>query len=655
MKELFRGASLEDCLEFASCKLNIPKNELQYKVVKEKKLLFRKRVVIEVSFGDEDQSNVNSVVEKDIVKTNEKDGTIKLKNGEVIVKDPIEDGNPAVIYKGNNICIFVDGDEVKDKCEVFSKNKIEITFEENEPKRQMNIYVSDDGMKAYAEIKYVPKNVYKLKDKDESNKVNFEGEIIQSIKPPMYTVNEIKNELSDNKVIYGIMEENLKEVVKGNERVVVACGKETVDGQDDVIESKFETSVVLKEDTVGNVDFKSIGTINAVKKGDIIAVRHEGISGQNGFDVTGKVLKCKPGKQIKLKVGNGCMLKDENTVEASMNGKPSIKSNMYYVYQVHEVNGNVDISTGNINFIGDVIIHGSLKEGMKVECGNDLIVGKEVERSSLNAKGDISIGQTVVSSQICGGGDSVKKINAVEHLSKFNKNMEQLVGVVKEIKDYDLLGKSKKDGEIIKILLESKFKGLIKLGINVIVDMNVESDDYEEDKGEEDKIVKFIKTKLIGMGPISIKSYLELNELMDIIEDKIEKLKDTMALPVKVALSYCQDSNIQSSGDIIIRGRGEYVSQIAANGSIEFLQEKSVARGGILKAKNEIKCKIVGSVAGVSTKLQVESNDGHIWADVAYHNTVFKIGSKEIILDSPSKNVHVYLKEGNIVVDKFVL
>ncbi|ADK14006.1 DUF342 domain-containing protein [Clostridium ljungdahlii] len=650
MKELFHGTSLEECLESASCKLNMPKDKLQYKIVKKSKLLFRKKVIIEVSFGEEDQSNVNSVTEKEIVKTNEKDGTIKLENGKIIVKDPIEDGKPAVIHRGHNISIFVDGAEVKDKCEVFSKNKIEIVFEEDEPKRQMNIYLSDDRMKAYAEVKYISKNVYKLKDKDESHKVNFEGEIIQSIKPPMYTVNEIKNELSNNKVIYGIMEENLKEVVNGDKKLVVACGKEAVNGEDDFLENKFETSVVLKEDTIGNIDFKSIGTINVVKKGDIIAIKHNGTLGKDGFDVTGKVLKCKPIKQIKIKVGDGCVLKDENTVEASIDGKPSIKSNTYYVHQVHEINGDVDISTGNINFIGDIIIHGNVKEGMKVECGNDLIVEKEVERASLNAKGDISIGQTVVSSQICGGGDSVKKIKAMEHLSKFNKNMEQLVGAVKEIKDYNLLGKSKKDGEIIKILLESKFKKLIKLGINVIADLNVESDDYQEDK-----IVRFIKTKLIGMGPISIKSYSELNELMKIIEDKIEELKDTRALPVKVVLSYCQDSNIQSSGDIIIKGRGEYISQIDANGSIEFLQEKSVARGGILKAENEIKCKIVGSVAGVSTKLQVESKGGNIWADVAYHNTVFKVENKEIVLDSPSKDVHVYLKEGDIVVDKFVL
>lgn len=650
MKELFHGVSLEECLESASHKLNIPKDKLRYSIVKKNKVFFRKRITIEVSFGGKDQNNINSVMENNTVKTDERDGTVKLENGKIIVRDPMEGGKPAVIYKGDNTSIFVDGVEVKNQCDVFSKSKIEIVFEEDEPKRKIDIYVSDDKMKAYVEVKYMCKNVYKLKDKDESNKVNFEGEIVQSIKPPMYTVDEIRHELSNNKVIYGIMEENLKNAVKSNKKIVAACGKKAIDGKDDFVENKFETSIVLKEDTGGNVDFKSIGNINVVKKGDIIAVRRKGTSGEDGFDVTGKVLKCKPAKQVKLKAGNGCILKDEDTAQAAIDGKPSIKNGVYYVYQVHEVNGDVDISTGNISFIGDVVIHGSIREGMKVECGNDLIVDKEVERANLNAKGNITIGQTIVGSQMCGGGGDVNKIKTVEHLSKFNESMEQLVKAVKEIKDYNLLGKSKKDGEIIKILLESKFKKLIKIGINIIADLSIESNDCEEDK-----IVKFIRTRLIGMGPISIKSYSELNEMMNVVKQKIEKLKNDIALPVKVILSYCQDSSVQSSGDIIIKGRGEYVSKISANGSIEFLQEKSVARGGTLKAKDEIKCKIVGSVAGVSTKLQVENENGHIWADVAYHNTAFKIGNKEIILDSPSKDVHVYLKEGDIVVDKFVL
>ncbi|MHC6179268.1 DUF342 domain-containing protein [Clostridium sp. JNZ X4-2] len=649
MKKIFQGISLEDCLKSASYELNKPEDKLKYRILKKQKSFFKKKTVIEV-FWEDGGKNPAPVPDKDNnLKINENNGTVKVLKGSIIVKDPAAGGKPAVIYKSNNMSIFIDGVEVQNKCEVFAGSDIRTVFAENDPKRELNIYVSDDKMKVYAEIRYTPKNEYALRDMEESEKLSLKTQILKSISPAKYTVEEIKEELSNNKVVYGIIEENLKKVVEISEKLLVARGKEPVNGQDDLIESKFKTFADLKEDLGGNVDFKSIGAVNSVKKGDIIAVRHEGTQGESGYDVNGRILKHKKGKRLKLKAGAGCTIKNENTVEAAIDGKPSVKGNTFYVHQVHEISGDVDLSTGNIRFMGDIVIHGSVKEGMKVECGNDLVINKEVERASINAVGNISVGGSVVASRICGGGNNVEKINALEHLEKLNKNLAKLINVIKEIKDYNLLGRDKKDGEIIKVLLESKFKVILKLSINVMADLNMQDN---ESQGNE--IIDLIRTKLMGMGPIGIKNYLELNELIDKVKDKIEDFKNTLALPVNVNISYCQDSDIKSSGDITMTGKGEYISNITGNGIIEFLNRGSVARGGILKSKTGIKCKIVGSTAGVSTILQVGSN-GHIWADVAYHNTVFKVGSKEMILDSPGKNVHAYLKEGLIVVDKFVL
>ncbi|MFL0197073.1 DUF342 domain-containing protein [Clostridium sp. WILCCON 0269] len=650
MKKLFRGTSLENCLQLARCELKVPEDkELNYKILEDKKLFFRKRVVIEVLFEDEIQGQTNF---KEDYKINKNEGTVKVVGGKLIVKDPLEGGKPAVIRKGKNMSFFIDGVLVEKGCEVFSSSNIVVNFEQNEPKRQMDIYVSDDSMEAYVKVTYIPENVYALGDSKEGHMINLDAVIVKTINPPKYTAEDIKNELSNNKIIYGIIEENLENTIKINKKVLVAKGKKPVDGQDDFIDVKFQNSVDFKQDKKGNVDFKSIGTINAVKKGDIIAEIHKGYEGENGFDVRGKLLKCKKGNAKKLKAGKGCIIKAENTVEAVVDGKPFIKNGVFHVHPVHEINKDVDLSTGNIKFTGDVVVQGNIREGMEVECGDNLIVYKEVERSKVKANGDILIKGSIVGSDIYGGGDCVDKIKSLDYLAEFNKNLEELIKAVKEIKTYDLLGENRKDGEIIKVLLENKFKVLVKLGVNIITDLNMESDECEENTEKE--IVEIIRTKLMGIGPISITNYLELEDLNDKVKYKIQYLKNSLALPVDVTISYCQDSHIESSGNIIITGEGEYVSEITANGSIEFLQEKSVARGGVLKAKKAIKCKIVGSMAGVSTILQVE-NEGHIWADAAYHNTVFKVGKRKVMLDSPSKDVHVYIENNNIIVDKFLL
>jgi uncharacterized protein len=159
-----------------------------------------------------------------------------------------------------------------------------------------------------------------------------------------------------------------------------------------------------------------------------------------------------------------------------------------------------------------------------------------------------------------------------------------------------------------------------------------------------DELVFIIKNRILHLGPLNIRNYEELNDTVTIIDDKITQLSMNLTLPVDVVLDYCQDSIIKSSGNIIFTGKGQYVSQLEASDSILFQKEKSIARGGVIKAGKEIKCQVVGGPGGVATKLIVEYN-GHIWAEVAYPNTRFLIGTREYILDSPSKSVHVFIDE----------
>lgn len=644
MKTEFHGNSLENCIKAAVRELNIKEEDLKYRIVDNGKGFFKKKFSIQVE----------TYSGRGKEKADKSNGTIKAVNGNIIVKDPLNGGKPAVIEKSGNMKLMIDGTEVSGGKEVFKSNEIKVIFEESGAERQLNVYVSDDKMEAYADIIYKPRILYKLKDEEEEKgKLILMPVVSQKIYPPRYTEENIKEELSKNNVVYGIIEENLQKLIESNnKKMLVAKGKKVVNDEDDFVDIKFETTSSYKQDEIGNIDFKSIGLVNSVKKNQVIAVRHYGKNGSDGFNVMGNVIKHKKGKKVRLKAGAGCVMKDENTVVAAIDGKPSCRGAVFYVNQVHELNDDVDLKTGNICFLGDITVHGSIKEGMAVDCGNNLLVDRNVEKSKLNARGNIVIKGNIVGSKICGGGEDVRKIKSVEHLENFCRSMRDMVDAVNEIKTYNLFGQGRRDGEIIKILMENKFKNIIKFCINIISDLNMQSE--IDNNQEADKLVSLIRSKLIGMAPVNIADYSELDEIIELADSRMKEIKNELKLPVKVVIAYCQDSTIDSSGDIIITDRGEYISNITANSSIEFLQEKSVARGGYLKAKDKVKCRIVGSVAGVKTKIEVERG-GNIWADIAYHNTSFKVGTREYVLDSPSKNVHAYLKDGNIVVDKLVL
>ncbi|MCT8976154.1 FapA family protein [Clostridium sp. CX1] len=657
MKKVYGAATVEMCIEKACEDLGISRENLDYKVIEEKKSLFRKKALIEVEVPEENIGlEADSVLEED-GNFKKEDGTVTIADGKIIVKNPEEDGKAAEVLVADNLKVVINGEGVKGRREVYENDNIEVFFQENKASRELKISLSENYTEAYATIIYEPQNIYKLKDKRENKLVTLEPETVSQINPPKYNIREVKEELSNNNVVYGIIEENLKQCVENScKEFLVAQGQQVKNGQDDAIEIKFKMETDLKkleEDKVGNIDFKSIGSVEAVHKGDVIAVRHIGEEGQDGYDITGKVKKHKVGKKLKLKVGEGCILVDENTIAAAIDGKPCVKNNTFYVYQLHEVRSDVDLKTGNIKFIGDVIVYGSVQEGMEIQCGNALNIEKDVERAKIKANGNIEIKGNVIASKVFAGGEDVKKIKSLNDLRALKDGLNALMQAVEEIKKFNLLGVDRKDGEIVKILIENKFKMLPKLCISVISDIRLLDDSISN--SDSNNLIDLIKGKLLGISPITIKHYSELDLILNYIDEIITILSATLALPVNVKVAYCQDCSINSSGDIFITGRGEYISDITANGSIYFTEEKSVARGGVLKAKKEIKCRTVGSTAGVATKLQVEK-EGHIWVDVAYQNTIIVVGPRELVLDAPSKNVHGYLDSSDdIVVDRLKL
>lgn len=645
-KKMFTAKTLEDCLYMAASQLQMKKEDLKYEVIESKKGFFNKKVSISVEI----EEAINIIEEK---KEN-KNGTIKVVGGKIVVTNPKEGGKPASIKPSKEFRILVDGKEIKSRTEVIEDSSIELIFDEKIAERRLNISISPDNMKAYMSIKYIPQNIYELKDAEEANELNAEIKVKDQIFPDYYTKDEVLKQLTSSGIRYGVKEEALAKLAEQTEfdNILIAEGIEATESIDDNIEINFnaeENGKEFVEDNKGRIDYKSIGHVESIKKGEILAVRKEGKEGQNGIDVKGGVKKHKPAKKVQLKAGEGCELKDENTIVASIEGKPSYKGNTFSVHQVHIIEKDVELKTGNIDFVGDIVIYGSVKEGMKVTSGHDLIVNKNVESAVIDSKGDLQILGNIINSNVNAGGTDINKLNKLKSLEKLHSTLSELIVTVDHIKKFNLLGKEVHDGEVIKVLIENKFKNLTQICVDYTASVS------QEDTFEEKKLSSAIKERLIGFAPLSIKSSDELTFLMEQVELMKAKLSGSLAVPVNVKISYCQDSIINSSGNIIVIGKGEYVSQLTAYENIEFVSPGSLVRGGVIKARNEIKCKHVGSEGGVSTKLIVEAK-GNIWVDVAYQNTCFIVGGMEYTLETASKDVHAYLNnEGELVVDKFIL
>jgi len=591
---------------------------------------------------------------------NKNNGVIKVKSGVIVVTDAKDDGQPAVILSSKAVKLIVDGEEVKSRREVYESSIIEYILEESQAKRKIDITLSQDKFEAYISITYTPQYIYGIEDKEESSELLLESVLKEKIFPEPYSIKEITEELSSQGIIYGIVKEALEECRNENgvKNLLIAKGEKTVDEINETLEVKFSVDKNFFEDGKGNIDFKSIGSIEAVEKGDILVTKHKGEKGKDGIRVTGEICKYIISKKVKMKIGSGCSLKDEDTIIASITGKPCIKNNTFYVYPVHEMNHDVDIKSGNIKFPGDIEINGNVSDGMRVEAGNSLKISGNVERATLVSKGFMSVKGNVISSNLSVGGEDVFKLKQIKNITSLLAIITDLVENVEQIKKFNLLGYNTSDGQIIKVLIETKYKLLPGLCLSIITGIALDKRENSEQlklQAENGKVIELIKGKLIGLGPISIKNYGELDEIIDLLMNKKEHITKLLQMPANAELSYIQDSNISCSGNIIITGKGSLVSNIKANDKVVFTQENSIIRGGIISTQDEIKCKIVGGEGGILTKLNVGST-GHIYVTIAYENTQFNVGGIEYNLEDRSKGIHAYINDDKeLVVDKLKL
>jgi uncharacterized protein (DUF342 family) len=220
-----------------------------------------------------------------------------------------------------------------------------------------------------------------------------------SFNPPdngrMLTLDEVLGELSKNGVIYGINKTNLETVVKYpvfNEMICVAEGTQPVNGHNGKVEFSFdinrESRPTILED--GRVDFRELNLIQSAEKGQVLCTLIPPVPGVPGKTVYGTDLPALDGKPVPMPKGRNVVVSDDGaTLLANISGQISYIDGKVSVFATYEVQADVDNSTGNINFIGNVSVRGNVLSGFVIEAGGNVEVLGVVEGAVIKAGGDI--------------------------------------------------------------------------------------------------------------------------------------------------------------------------------------------------------------------------------------------------------------------------
>lgn len=228
-----------------------------------------------------------------------------------------------------------------------------------------------------------------------------------TVTPPSLSGAEVSAEqiirnLEIQGVVAGIEDDKITEFVDNpvyNVPCEVAAAIKPQDGRDAYMVYHFETDPTklrIKESKSGNVNFKELNQIQNVVKGQPLAQKMPPERGKAGKTLTGRYLEAKNGKDIRIPLGKNVEIdKDGVTIIASENGRVVFESERINVEPVLELDA-VNIKTGNIDFLGTVIVKGNVEDGYDVKASGNIEVGGTVGQSHLKTEnGDIIVSQGI--------------------------------------------------------------------------------------------------------------------------------------------------------------------------------------------------------------------------------------------------------------------
>lgn len=290
----------------------------------------------------------------------------------------------------------------------------------------IEMFLSEDGCQVFVKLR------------DNSRKVTRE---------------EVVRCLEDISVTTGIMYDAIDAMLAKNKigvaYPVAECTK-AVDGRDGWFEFLFETDVDTKPKILqdGSVDYSAYGEVPSVEEGEKIAVYHPAIPGEDSVNYRGETIVAYKGKELARLKGKGFYVsEDGRSYFAKTAGRAMYQKERLTVENELVIEGDVSLSTGDINFSNDIHIRGNVLTGVVVATAKgSIVVDGYVEASELYAGKDVVLKNGMQGNGkgkiIAGGSVSGKFFEQVHIEAKEDVRANAIMNsYVKAVRDVEVSGK----------------------------------------------------------------------------------------------------------------------------------------------------------------------------------------------------------------------
>ena len=244
----------------------------------------------------------------------------------------------------------------------------------------MELTVSEDEMEAFADF-YPPSEGMKPLSPDEALEI-----------------------LNQRNIVYGINWEEIQNAVftcntehRPVEHVLIAEGKPPTREIPPHygIEESLLREVEKPDAEARRIDYRKISPFVLVKKGTLLARMLPGRKGEFGSTVFGKFIPYGTEKTPQLQPGQNTTREGE-TIIAARDGRFELQGDEFFVNEVLQITSDVDYSTGNVNFPGDVILQGQIKDGFTIEAGGTIYCAQTMDASEVIGKKDLIVKQGII-------------------------------------------------------------------------------------------------------------------------------------------------------------------------------------------------------------------------------------------------------------------
>mgnify|MGYP000518632527 CR=1 FL=1 len=244
----------------------------------------------------------------------------------------------------------------------------------------------------------------------------------------LMTKEDIMSALHQAGIKHGIDEVNISRFLierKYCTDYIFAKATPPVQGRDAEITYHFNTDLTRKPKTNedGSVDFHKLDIICHCKKGDLLATLTPVDYGKPGIDVFGQIIKPQKVNNKVLKYGPK-VIKSEDGLRlyAEVDGHVSLVDDKVFVSDVFEIPADVDSSTGDIEYDGNVVVRGNVITGFSIKARGDIEVHGVVEGAYIEAGGHI-----ILRRGMQGMNKGILKANG-NIITKFIENAEVIAG-----------------------------------------------------------------------------------------------------------------------------------------------------------------------------------------------------------------------------------